>query len=461
MPRSSPKNRVARARTRSLGALISNVLTYQGGPAGGGTSYSGSIAVGALSGNHKVTHDVVTPNYREAVRSGSRINNPYDSDVVTHTPYLANGYYRTSPTGWEVLSGPTVSWINGRIENNLPASGIETDNLSRIATLETWARVEPAKSQSLVTVLEAHKTWDTIIDRTRKLASVVNAARRLDARALKALLHDTPKRRLPPKVVIWDDDGRPLLDRRGKPRHFDAKRIVMTPTSKVNLDEASKLWLEYRYGWCPLVYDIVDTLKAVYAADLRNQLLPREILISRGGEKATSSKTTTATKVAGGLTYYTKVQADFEWSVRTYIHYRWKAPDGMLRRLNDFGLFDVPRAVWEVVPFSFVADWFVPIGDWLGALTPKIGVEYIDMGHTIRSKTVAYQEVTGVPAVNPPGAIPNNRWPPACPIESRDSYVQESVVRKTFLGTPYYPPIDVKLGIKRMADAAALFKRMR
>lgn len=442
-----------------MGELRRVSLVYRGGPAGS-QAYTGTIGDLAYKGNLKQMTDIVTPGYKVLSKQGVTINNPCSRIVTRHEPYMAVEYSRAAPSGaWEVINGPTVSFICGRVENNLPIHQIPITQLAQIATLEAWNRVEPAKSQSLVTALEAHKTWDTIYDRTKKLAKVVEACRRLDVRALRNLMPGAVRKPVPKRYVVWDTDGRPLLERRGRVRSVSvAPRVSSNPGV---LDEASKLWLEYRYGWTPLVYDITDSLKAIYAADLRSELLPRDILIARGREKAKDENQYTAIKTAGGLQYYTKYAAVYEFEVRTFIRYRWSAPQGILRRLNDFGLFDVPRALWEIVPFSFVADWIIPIGDWLGALTPKIGVEYLNMGHAASFKTSGYQEIYGVPAVNPPNAAPADRWQPACPLGSRDTYESQTYDRQTYLGTPYFPPIDVKINIKRMADAAALFRRMR
>lgn len=460
MKRPKAKTGLAYPRTRNMGLIKSHALQYNGGAYPSGGAYSGTVAVGAISGLQKEIKDIVTPGYRQLVKAGVRINNPMDIYLLTSTPYLANSYYRSNSTGWEVLTGPVVSWIMGRLDLNLPDSTVPVTNLSTLATIKVWNRVEPAKSQSLVTALEAHKSWDTILNRAKKLAAIVVACRKGNLRELKRLMPGTPRKPISTKVLVWDDDGKPLLTKRGKLQSYrKSTRVFSSPG---NLDVASRLWLEYRYGWTPLVLDIVDTLKAVFAADLRNELpLTKDIGIARSQEKDSRTVTTSATYVAGGLTYTGNREAVYEWSVRTYIHYRWKAPDGILRRMNDFGLFDVPRAVWELTPFSFLADRIIPIGEWLGALTPKIGVEILGMGHTVTDKVTARQWIASVPAVNPPGAPPANRWAPACPVGSQDSMERTVVTRKTFLGTPYLPPIDVKIGIKQMVDVAALFKSIR
>jgi hypothetical protein len=44
---------------------------------------------------------------------------------------------------------------------------------------------------------------------------------------------------------------------------------------------------------------------------------------------------------------------------------------------HEFGTsnWDVVRAAWEIIPFSFIADWFVNVGDWLASLR-SLEIEY-------------------------------------------------------------------------------------
>jgi hypothetical protein len=37
-------------------------------------------------------------------------------------------------------------------------------------------------------------------------------------------------------------------------------------------------------------------------------------------------------------------------------------------------LRDIPATLWEVVPYSFVVDWFFNVGDWIQAFTPAPGI---------------------------------------------------------------------------------------
>lgn len=451
-------------RTRTMGAIQALDLYYHGGPSGQPFSYSGSALVSALSGTHKVISDLVTKGYRSVRSSGHVPNKPCTITSVVSNPFLAGEFTRTFSSGaTETMSGPVVSWIFGRCDSLAPSfTDAEKDAANRAATIKAWSEVAPAKSQSLVTGAEAHKTWELlggtaekIYRNSSKLVAIVIACRRHDVKALRKLLPGT-KRTKVSNFVLWDDDGRPLLDKRGNIRR-SRKRVIVKTNNRKYLDEASQLWLEYRYGWSPLVYDMIDSLKAVYEADLRRSLTPRDLEVARGKTKIAKRTSEPLLKVAGGLTYSGRSDGEALYEVRTYVHYRWKAPDGVLRRLNDFGLFDFPRALWEIVPFSFVVDWFSPIGDWLGALTPKLGVEVVDQGHVKVTQVSNTVTLTGFPIPNVGGIV----FAPAAPIGSKDFWSQQEYIRATDLGIPFYPPIDVKLNVKRMADAATLLKGMR
>jgi hypothetical protein len=49
--------------------------------------------------------------------------------------------------------------------------------------------------------------------------------------------------------------------------------------------------------------------------------------------------------------------------------------------------------VWERVPFSFVVDWFLPIGNWLNAMDALLG--YQDIWSSTSVKTAADYSFSG------------------------------------------------------------------
>lgn len=61
-----------------------------------------------------------------------------------------------------------------------------------------------------------------------------------------------------------------------------------------------------------------------------------------------------------------------------------------LRKLRDTGLINPLQTAWELVPFSFVIDWFVNVGDHISALGMFTGLE-VRNGFTSRLETVDHQ----------------------------------------------------------------------
>lgn len=134
-------------------------------------------------------------------------------------------------------------------------------------------------------------------------------------------------------------------------------------------------WLEYRYGWKPLIMDAGNVVQLATAQSHRSV---RRVFRS-GGEVSgsTSSKydwnnieLIPLTQGCGfTMTFKQKARvssgviAEFSCSGPSE---HWVAGLGLRPR-------DIVPTVWETIPYSFVADWFVNIGDWLQAITPAPG----------------------------------------------------------------------------------------
>jgi hypothetical protein len=121
-------------------------------------------------------------------------------------------------------------------------------------------------------------------------------------------------------------------------------------------------WLQYIYGWLPLLSDIHDG-----ADRLVNGYRDKGFIItSRCTSKAYYE---TGTRPDG--------QFDSDWvcdgSARVQIEARIKSR--FLDNLAGSGVLNPLSVAWEVVPFSFVVDWFVPVGSVLESLTATAGLE--------------------------------------------------------------------------------------
>lgn len=98
--------------------------------------------------------------------------------------------------------------------------------------------------------------------------------------------------------------------------------------------------------------------------------------------------------------------------------------------------------VWEKIPFSFVADWALPIGDYLQSLTAMHGV-------TFASGTLSYASEFSAKA-----SYSGSEW-----LSERDGDVSQ-VMRGRMVLTdvpfPSFPGLNFHLGLKRTMNAMAL-----
>lgn len=152
-----------------------------------------------------------------------------------------------------------------------------------------------------------------------------------------------------------------------------ARRKV--PKGQNLLDFMSDSWLAYRYGWRPLISDIDAAAKAV---DSYRKPLP-ERHTARGYAQASKSLSETESSSISVWEIQKDIVKGTEASCRAGILYEY---DGR----NAFGTSyrDVPMAIWETIPFSFVADWFVNFGDFIEAITPKLGVKVLGSWNTLK-----------------------------------------------------------------------------
>jgi hypothetical protein len=176
-------------------------------------------------------------------------------------------------------------------------------------------------------------------------------------------------------------------------------------------------YLEYRYGWRPLMYDVESIVKALHHK--YNQRLT-----SRATRTASDSASLVTSGSSGGVSISLNVSTSYEYTVRAGVLY-----EHTLASDNAWGtrLSDIPSAAWELVPFSFVVDWFVNVGDYISALTPKAGV------NTLGSWVV---EKTKISTTRTPGAASYQDWICDRSPSGADTIVTESTVRRPSIGAP-------------------------
>lgn len=119
-------------------------------------------------------------------------------------------------------------------------------------------------------------------------------------------------------------------------------------------------FLEYHFGWEPLVKDIGG------AIDLLQKPYPLGKVFGKGYGRREYPDIFTS----GGVRYFDRV--NYDSGVLIAAHIRISNPNLFLA--NQLGFANPLSVAWELVPFSFVVDWFVNVGQILGSFTDFAGV---------------------------------------------------------------------------------------
>lgn len=139
----------------------------------------------------------------------------------------------------------------------------------------------------------------------------------------------------------------------------------------LGLGPTSSAWLQYNYGWKPLMMDLGSIAETLGSLDRSyDQYVSGTDWVKR--QKSAVYASGKAVEMGGtGIelkeTQYTK-RAKVTMRVRVLPARDTAAmmskPAFLAKKLG-FSLDALPAAAWEMVPYSFVADWFLPVGDML------------------------------------------------------------------------------------------------
>lgn len=134
-------------------------------------------------------------------------------------------------------------------------------------------------------------------------------------------------------------------------------------------------WLAYHYGWKPLAYDAYGLFEL-----LKERLSPALLVHGRGQSRLSWENNWTR---PSGITRY----PPFRFNETTKLSYRCQLTGRIesneyLRTLNRVGLLNPVSFAWDLIPFSFVLDWIIPIGDVAYGLSASAGLSFVG-GHTV------------------------------------------------------------------------------
>lgn len=369
-----------------------------------------------LAGDTAYFNDYVTPGFDRKSAQGQIINNPLSSRKTT---------LEVSNDPWQNYLGPTYSggkpdpasgWLDSgtMLGTNLcpsflPLPFVNVNRLIQLASAQARSNVDASKATALVTIAEAQKTYASVQAILQRAISIARAIRKADLAFLAGQL---------------------------KPKEIEDR------------------YMEYRYAIRPLVADLNNVCKAWNESrHSRTRLTAR----GRAQDSGSVSDAFIDTTRFGSTDLTCSRQSNINVEVRCGILY--DVDTSALSKLQTWGGMDIASSAWELVPFSFIIDWFCNVGTVVSAWQPKPFARELASWTTVTTTVTQTSRVTGVSPR--PNVIANQ--------ESRgrtssgsgcvtQTYVDK--VRSPGLPKVNYPQVDINLDFFKILDLVSILRKI-
>jgi hypothetical protein len=126
----------------------------------------------------------------------------------------------------------------------------------------------------------------------------------------------------------------------------------------------ANLWLEYQFGWKPLLNDIHDGYTKFHEEVGRDLIVTGK---STQSFQRSGSPSVPDSNFTGSYTVDERASCRLDAII--------SIPE--LRQANQWNLVNPLSVAWELVPWSFAIDWFVPVGNTLNACTASAGLDFL------------------------------------------------------------------------------------
>lgn len=289
----------------------------------------------------------ITPEYRELRRTHRPLPfNNYSANVVRDNGSVYNNRYwveaRDPETGAKYTTHETeVTYSNTCFyAPQTPLDDSIVGEAVRKAEIRLRDKVGGLTVNLAQAIGERRQTAMLLAKSVERILSVARAARHGDLIDVALQLGYPVKERV----------------RKGRIYGYDRRRLI-NPGDRFNI---ANVWLEYTYGWKPLMQDVYGSI----------ELLNKKIT-SDGMSVGSSATAYYAEEFSNTTPKYS-----LKKSTKARMSFHVRCQDEMVALAASTGITNPALLTWELIPFSFVVDWFIPVGQYLEGLTAYDGFTF-------------------------------------------------------------------------------------
>lgn len=360
--------------------------------------------------------------------------------------------YATSPPPAPVFTPSDeyklISRISNQIRgNDFNATVAASQSLQAVKMIgETATRL--AKTISFVKKGNLVQAMDTLM---RDRASKQNRSKiyklKTELKIREDLYKDLDRQTLSPKV------GRKFTSV-GRRKQIIRERLLqdLKDDRSRGLDSVSSDWLALQYGWLPLLSDIHGAAELIAHQQNVSFVKKYEASIVRRVNLDGKYWHSGTTPSAGYV--YSRASSSISKRLRVEV----SAPPNVTSIL---GLQNPLSVVWELTPWSFVVDWFIPIGDYLQAMADSRSLNVTRVITTVKS-----QRIVAAPVFSKYDLSPSLYAEPYS-ITGITGYRYEIKQYDRTIGyslnvpLPRFVPLKDTFSVKRALNALALIRLVR
>lgn len=366
----------------------------------------------------------VTPNYRVLRKSRARIPDLDFHYVKLFAPGVSYNWAQIGPVHTGIYYQAQVG-VTPYLSALPPPYPVDWDVYRNTLNAQLLTRAKGSQWNAPIFLAEARKTSKMVVERATNLVNLMRYAKsgRLDHffKELKSTL----------KVPV-----------KGATRRFN-KQFAHAPSKA-----AADLWLETRYGWMPLMKDVQDAVNTLQDTmeqphKLSGRVKARLVLPPLNATELSHYPT----DFFGIALWETRVLVG-SGSLKAVWHFTINPVDLPAR----FGLINPLEVAWELVPFSFVADWFLPIGSYLSHLDSDLRFNHLGGSYGQRTETKRTRMFSA--------RLPMQTFSTSSTLSTRlmvDRWRMTSIPSVSLLGMRMKSPLD--LGITQVLSSIALLKQ--